>query len=211
MGEQFCQQVLASALGELIGGGFVALIVALIGVGVAFYVGDRLGVRQWAKEGREERRREAETALKYVELLQGEIEKLMDWIPEQRKELRDSSAAKMVPIVAPIWGVVRVGGEFARVADTDLVILTAQFYGALENARYLLGVMVETSLITQLHLASRDQHRARAWAKVEAEQHMELAEEWGQDLLLRYDSEKTRLARLVGTAGDGDGDTTRRG
>ena len=70
MGEQFCQQVLASALGELIGGGIVALV---IGVGIVFIVSEKLGLRQWTKDQKERKRREAETALRYIQFLEEEL------------------------------------------------------------------------------------------------------------------------------------------
>ena len=208
MGEQFCQQVLASALGELIGGGIVALIVALAGVGVAFYVGDRLGVRQWAKDQKERNRTEADTALRYIQLLEQEITDLLNRIPKQRQSLTEAAWGTLMPIAAPVWEVLRAAGHLARVVDPALLSETAEFYDRLAFVRQLNSLLAQTWLIDDRAVAHAPQLRTEI--RDAADRWMGTAHDHGTAVLKLYDPEKARLRGLVGTAGDGDGDTTRR-
>ena len=191
MGEQFCQQVLASALGELIGGGIVALVIGVI-------VTEVLGVRQWTKDRKERRRREAETALRYIQFLEKEIAGLAKWIPEQRKRMRDPDSRNLVNITLPVWEVLRAAGDLARLVDPDLLTDTAHFYDLLAFAKQRIDLMLQTWLLDDRAVAHAP--LLRSDLKESADRSMGEAKKRAEPLLKLYEGEKERLAGLVADA-----------
>ena len=191
MGEQFCQQVLASALGELIGGGIVALV---IGVGVVFVVSEKLGLRQWTKDQRERNRTDAKTALRYIELLEEEIAALAKWIPGQRERMRESDSGRLVNMSGPVWEVLRAGGDLARLVDPDLLTDTARFYDLVAFAMRRIDLMVQTWLLDDEAVAQAPQLRRDY--KEDADGFMGEAQKRAEPLLKLYEGEKERLAAL---------------
>jgi hypothetical protein len=198
VGEQFWPQVWASALGDLIGGGFVALVIGVI-------ASEFLGLRRWAKQREEEKRREAQTALRYIELLEEEITRLAKWIPEQRQTLTESPSGYLVPIATPVWEVVRAAEELPRLVDPALLTDTADFYAILAFTRQLMELLAQTWV--------RHDGGGASWSPLttdlrdSAGRQMQEAENRAQTLLELYKDEKERLAALAADATNGDGST----
>lgn len=201
----FCQQVCASALGELIGGGIVALA---IGACVAFYVGERLGLRQWTKDQKERKRKDAETALRYIQLLEEEIAGLAKWIPGQRERMREPDSRNLVNITLPVWQALRAAGDLARLVDPDLLTDTAHFYDLLAFAKQRIDLMVQTWLLDDRAVAHAP--LLRSDLKESAERSMGEAQKRARPLLKLYEGEKERLGGLVAGATNGDAAATLR-
>lgn len=201
MGEQFWQQVLASALGDLIGGGLVALVIGVI-------VSELLGVRRWAKEREEAKRREAETALRYVQFLEQEILGLQSWIPEQRNSLIQSRSGRLTNITMPVWEVLRGTEDLARLLDPQLLTDTAHFYDILRLAKHRLDLMVQTWFLDpraaeRAPLLTTDLRDAAA-------SFLDQASEGAGPLLALYEHEKERLGILAARANNDDAAATAR-
>jgi hypothetical protein len=205
VGEQFWPDVWASALGDLIGGGIVALLIAV----VSLYLSEELGVRQWAKDQKQRKRKEAETALRYVQFLEQEIVALQSWIPEQQKSLKDSPSGRLTNITMPVWEVLRGTEDLTRLFDPRLLTDTAHFYDILRLAKHRLDLMVQTWFLDPW--AAERAPLLTTDLRDSAASFLYQASERAGPLLALYEREKERLAALVADATNGDVSTTRKG
>jgi hypothetical protein len=205
VGEQFWQQVLAAALGELIGGAIVALA---IGVGVAFYASERLGVRQWVAAQRHRRRSEAEAALRYLRMVEGEIREIVGWIPGQLEKLKASPWGRLVPIMSPVWDVVRQRAEFAGLVDPALVAMIAHFYDILAFAKFSSELTLQSWFAEDLTSSYMEEFRTHV--RGGTIMFIQEAQQRAGRILEFCEAEKRRLRLLAEQGGDGDARRPRR-
>lgn len=135
MPEGFWLQVLGSALGELVAGMMLGLLFA---VGFTWV----LGLKDWAREQREDRRRTVDRTLRYIGLLRREIETISKAVPPYCEALGSSGRGTEIPIYTPVWDVVLGSGELGGLLDPEVLTQTAYFYGSLEHAKELMRWLI---------------------------------------------------------------------
>ncbi len=133
--ESWCGQVLVNALGELVGGTVVAIV---FGVVVTYVV----GLRQWARQQDAEREERIRRALTYLRLIRNEIRAMVKALPDYRNALKSQKWGTDVPLVVPVWDVVKQSGELTTLVKPELLTRTAQFYGAIGYASRLLDFLI---------------------------------------------------------------------
>jgi hypothetical protein len=185
MPQEFCWNVLA----ELCGGLVIAVVFGVI-------VGEWLGLRKLAATQREERAKRADSAIKYIGLLRGEIGGIMQMIPAYCEGLAESPRGTEVPIYTPVWDVVVRSGELVSLLEPKVLTQTAYFYGYLEYARDAMRWLILSWHVgdgTVSHLEEMQTECRNAVAK-----RLTSAEDVAKEVLELYEEEESRLGGIRG-------------
>jgi len=161
------------------------LVGAILGTVLAWCIGKQLSASERRQQRKDEKRAELEKAIRYLELLNKEVNYLLDQLPGLVNAPQPYVGPEKIRIPTPFWEVLQPSGELPKLLDPQLLASLTQFYDHLMYAKqgkdWLMTRLVSSN-VTEMH--SLTQSEMENVIRLELEQ----ANKTGKDLPDKLDS-----------------------
>lgn len=174
MSDSFLTNVLANVVADLIAG------VVLGGI-LTWWIGKMLNQTERVQQRQEAKRSELEKAIRYLELLRGEIAELLPTLPNLLNEFRETGWGREIRLPTPLWDVLQPSGELPRLIDPSLLSSLTSFYDHLGYAKRGLDLVIESWLIPHPNTVPGMGDKSQAFLRM-TEWGLDQAIAWGKDL-----------------------------
>jgi hypothetical protein len=142
MGSSFWNDFFANFLSDL-------LVGAVLGALIALWVGRRLSAFERSQQRREERGAELNKAIRYLELLQDEVNLLLSSLLRWIGEFQRTGWGIEFKLTTPVWDILQPSGELPKLLDPRLIASLARFYDHLAFAKREKDLVIDTWLVSQ--------------------------------------------------------------